>query len=397
MELKEYRLERLRSACAEAGADMIVATLPANLNYITTGYVCVNQDVLTRAECAIGYIPAKDKYVYIVGYAELPTVFEFAGLDTEVHFYGGAFCFENGDKGNPFVEKIMAYQKEAHPTSADAWNAAVRANLPEGATVAIDESRIFASVLKNVEEKLSGYHVINATDIFMCARQVKHPEEVAGVEASARCASDAMTAALANFKRGMTEYEIGELYNIELAKRGAKPYFCTVTSQLRGAFSDTTNDKKRPIVEGDLIRFDFGCILNGYCSDLGRIAVVGKPTEKITSYYKALVAGLDAAVAIAKPGVTSGELFDTAMETVHKEGIAHYRRNHVGHGIGVECYDYPSIAHGNNTPIVENMTFNLETPYYELGWGGMMIEDTFVMTANGLRMLDTMTRDIILL
>ena len=106
MELKEYRLERLRSACAEAGADMIVATLPANLNYITTGYVCVNQDVLTRAECAIGYIPAKDKYVYIVGYAELPTVFEFAGLDTEVHFYGGAFCFENGDKGNPFVEKI---------------------------------------------------------------------------------------------------------------------------------------------------------------------------------------------------------------------------------------------------------------------------------------------------
>ena len=157
MELKEYRLERLRSACAEAGADMIVATLPANLNYITTGYVCVNQDVLTRAECAIGYIPAKDKYVYIVGYAELPPVFEFAGLDTEVHFYGGAFCFENGDKGNPFVEKIMAYQKEAHPTSADAWNAAVRANLPEGATVAIDESRIFASVLKNVEEKLSGY------------------------------------------------------------------------------------------------------------------------------------------------------------------------------------------------------------------------------------------------
>ena len=50
----------------------------------------------------------------------------------------------------------------------------------------------------------------------------------------------------------------------------------------------------------------------------------------------------------------------------------------------MECYDYPSIAHGNNTPIVENMTFNLETPYYELGWGGMMIEDTFVMTANGL-------------
>ena len=49
MELKEYRLERLKAACADAGADMIVATLPANLDYLTTGYVCISQDVLARA------------------------------------------------------------------------------------------------------------------------------------------------------------------------------------------------------------------------------------------------------------------------------------------------------------------------------------------------------------
>lgn len=397
MELKEYRLERLKAACADAGADMIVATLPANLDYLTTGYVCVSQDVLTRAECAIGYIPYQNKTVYIVGYAELPSVLEFAGNDAEVYFYGGAFCFEKGAEGDEFVDKIMAYQKNAYPSSADAWNAAIRANLPEGATIAIDESRLFASVLKKVEEKLSGYNVINATDVFMKARLIKHDDEVAGIEASARCAEESLLAALAQFKPGMTEYELGRLYNVELAKRGAKPYFCTVTSGLRSAFSDTINSKSRRIEEGDMVRFDFGCILNGYCSDLGRIAVVGQPTEKIATYYKAIVAGLDAAVAIAKPGVTAGELFDIAVETVRKEGIPHYRRHHVGHGIGVECYDYPSVAHGVDTPIVENMTFNLETPYYELGWGGMMIEDTFVMTADGARMLDTMTRDIILL
>lgn len=47
------------------------------------------------------------------------------------------------------------------------------------------------------------------------------------------------------------------------------------------------------------------------------------------------------------------------------------------------------------TPLVKNITFNLETPYYELGWGGMMIEDMFVMTQDGARMLDHTTRDII--
>lgn len=397
MELKAYRLERLRAAAAAAGADMIVATLPANLNYLTTGYVCINQDVLTRAECAIGYLPAQDKYVYIVGYADLPTVLEFAGNDAEVYFSGGGFFFEGSAGGGEFVDKIMAYKEQAYPTTADAWNAAVRNNLPEGSVIAVDESRIFPSALRAVEEKLTGYRVVNGTELFMQARLIKHPEEVAGVEASARCAADSLMAALARFEPGMTEYRIGELYSVELAKRGAKPYFCTVTSQLRAAFSDTTNDRVRPILKGDMIRFDYGCILDGYCSDLGRFAVVGAPTDKMRRYYDAVKAGLDAAIAIAKPGVTAGALFDAAMDAVRKGGIPHYRRHHTGHGIGLECYDYPTISHGSDARIVENMTFNLETPYYELGWGGLMLEDTFAMTAEGARMLDHTTRDIILL
>ena len=397
MELKAYRLERLRAAAAAAGADMIVATLPANLNYLTTGYVCINQDVLTRAECAIGYLPAQDKYVYIVGYADLPTVLEFAGNDAEVYFSGGGFFFEGSAGGGEFVDKIMAYKEQAYPTTADAWNAAVRNNLPEGSVIAVDESRIFPSALRAVEEKLTGYRIVNGTELFMQARLIKHPEEVAGVEASARCAADSLMAALARFEPGMTEYRIGELYSVELAKRGAKPYFCTVTSQLRAAFSDTTNDRVRPILKGDMIRFDYGCILDGYCSDLGRFAVVGGPTDKMRRYYDAVKAGLDAAIAIAKPGVTAGALFDAAMDAVRKGGIPHYRRHHTGHGIGLECYDYPTISHGSDARIVENMTFNLETPYYELGWGGLMLEDTFAMTAEGARMLDHTTRDIILL
>ena len=396
MELKEYRLARIKKYAEEVHADMVVATLPANLNYLTTGYVCINQDVLTRADCAIGYFPATNKFVYIVGYADLPTVLEFAGNDAEVYFNGGAFCFEQAPGvTDEFVTKIMNYQKQALASTADAWEAAVRNNLPAGSTIAVDESRIFPSELKQVEEKLKDYQFVDGTELFMKARLVKHPEEIAGIEASARCAAESLMAALAQFKVGMTEYQIGELYNVELAKRGAKPYFCTVTSSLRAAFSDTINDNKRPIVEGDMIRFDFGCILNGYCSDLGRFAVVGEPTEKMVTYYNAVLAGLDAAIKIAKPGVKAGELFDAALKAVQENGIPHYRRHHTGHGIGMECYDIPTISHGVDVPIVENMTFNLETPYYELGWGGLMIEDTFVMTENGTRMLDHTTRELI--
>lgn len=396
MELKAYRLHRLRAAAEAAGADLVVATLPANIAYVTTGFVSVGQELLARAECAVGYFPAQEKVVYLVGYADLPTVLESAGVDAEVYCTGGAFCFA-GAPGthDAFVDTILAARARAYASSADAWEAAVRAHLPAGATIAVDESRIFPSALARVQAKLPDYRFTDGAPLFLQARRIKHPEEVAGIERSARCAAESLMCALEKFRPGMTEYHIGQLYNAELAARGAKPYFCVVTSQLRAAFSDTTNDRTRPIADGDMIRFDFGCVLDGYCSDLGRFAVVGTPTEKMQSYYDALAAGIDAAAAAARPGVPAGVLFDTAVDAVRRSGIPHYQRHHTGHGIGLESYDDPTIAHGVETPILENMTFNLETPYYELGWGGMMLEDTFVMTAGGVRMLDHTTRGLI--
>ena len=395
MTLSEFRKARIREVAEANHVDMIVATLPANILYLTNGYVAVNQNVLTRSECAVGYLPEKDKYVYIVGYADLPTVFEFAGMDVDVYYSGGAFFFERTAEGDPFADKIFAGREKALPSTPDAWERAVRENLPAGAVVAIDESRIFSSNLDVVKSKLHDYQITNGTELFMQARLIKHPEEVAGIEKSARCAEDSLMAALTQFKPGMTEYEIGQLYCQELSKRNATPTFCVVTSGLRSAFSDTPNDKTRPIGDGDMIRFDFGCSLDGYCSDLGRVASVGKASDKLVRYYEAIRAGLDAAIEYAKPGVAAGELFDCAMAVVRKSGIPHYRRHHTGHGIGLETYDNPSIAHNDRTPIVANMTFNMETPYYELGWGGIMIEDTFVMTETGLRMLDQTTREII--
>ena len=124
---------------------------------------------------------------------------------------------------------------------------------------------------------------------------------------------------------------------------------------------------------------------------------MGEPSEKIKTYYAAVLAGIDAAIAAAKPGVACKDLFHIAVEATRKNGIPHYRRHHVGHGIGVECYDDPSITPASPFILEEGMTINLETPYYELGWGGVQIEDTFEVTKDGVRMLDHTTRDLIVL
>ena len=77
-----------------------------------------------------------------------------------------------------------------------------------------------------------------------------------------------------------------------------------------------------------------------------------------------------AAIKAARPGVRACELFRIAVETTRKAGIPDYRRHHVGHCLGLEVYDDPSVTPDNQTVLEENMVLNIETPYYELGWGG---------------------------
>jgi len=99
-----------------------------------------------------------------------------------------------------------------------------------------------------------------------------------------------------------------------------------------------------------------------------------------------------------KPGVRPSRIFDAAMDAVKKSGIPDYRRHHLGHGIGIELYDSPLIrsaqdasvvqlAGASDVPLEENMTLNIEVPYYELGFGGMQIEYTLVITKNGFEFI----------
>ena len=147
-------------------------------------------------------------------------------------------------------------------------------------------------------------------------------------------------------------------------------------------------------VLGDLVRFDLGCVYEGYRSDISRTAVLGAPDAKQARYYGAALAGERAAIEAMKPGVPVGRIFDIAVQTTRAAGIPHYQRHHVGHGIGLEPYDPPTIAPGGDTVLEPGMVFCVETPYYEHGWGGVQVEDAVEVTAAGARLLTRSSREL---
>jgi Xaa-Pro dipeptidase len=79
---------------------------------------------------------------------------------------------------------------------------------------------------------------------------------------------------------------------------------------------------------------------------------------------------------------------------VRAHGLPTYRRHHTGHAIGLEPYEPPTVAPGFTDPIEAGQTFCLETPYYELGWGGAMVEDAIVVTKDGCRVLNETPRTL---
>lgn len=388
MNLQAYRIQRITMAAEKAGVAAVVASLPANILYLS-GFRGIGQEVLCRSQAFVLYDVKKARRLYIMGTADIPSILEHD--EAAEIFATGGFFFDY-TQGNAFSDKVKAVRDARYGSMEEALAAAIAT---VDGDVALDESRVNFDSFRKIASLTGGKTLVSGSGVFMEARKLKHPDEVTGLRRSVNVAEKALAASLADFAPGKTtELDIERKYLSSLAENGALPLFFVATAARRAAFSDTTNTGL-VINQGDMIRFDFGCVLDGYCSDIARTAAVGTPSDKLFTYFEAMRIGTETAIAALKPGVTAGEIFSIAVETTRAKGVPHYKRHHCGHGIGLETYDYPSIVADSKVEIEEGMTLCIETPYYELGWGGVQAEDTVAVHKDGPEYLDASGRGLI--
>ena len=97
---------------------------------------------------------------------------------------------------------------------------------------------------------------------------------------------------------------------------------------------------------------------------------------------------------VSSAGNHSSDAVKVAVRVTRENGLPHYQRHHVGHGIGLEPYDPPTINATTHTALEPGMVFCVETPYYEHGWGGVQVEDAVEITAGGSRTLTRSSQDL---
>jgi Xaa-Pro aminopeptidase len=374
-ELVHSRTARLRKSLGDSPYEALLLTSPEAVDY-ATGYRSVAGQL--HAGYGMAAVVTPDRTLLVLPAADTaPAIDGDFPADHLVPY--GRFYFSG--------EGPAASMSDTHPSYQDAVLSALR-------TTGRYRLGIESSVASQPPDiSGEGRSVVDATDWMLRLRAVKLPAEQALLRRAAELAEDGIEAALTLVKPGVTERELAAAVASAMVQGGGVPRFVVVTVGARSALADAFPTDNR-CSAGDLVRFDVGCQLDGYWSDIARTAVVGGATPLQQRRYDALLAGLEEELHTAKDGVSAGQVFDAAVGAVQELGLEPYRRHHAGHAIGLSVYESPVVRAEETTTMTSGMVFCLETPYYELGWGGMMVEDTGVVTAEGFELFTSIDRSL---
>ena len=146
--------------------------------------------------------------------------------------------------------------------------------------------------------------------------------------------------------------------------------------------------ENRKFKKGEPILFDWGARLNGYCSDISRTFVIGKPDETFTKVFTTVYDAQRMAVDAIKAGVSSKSVDDTARKHIEEKGFKGKFGHGLGHGVGLAIHEPPRIGPLKDTTLEEGMVFTVEPGIYLPGWGGIRLENMVVVRKDHAEVLN---------
>jgi Xaa-Pro aminopeptidase len=150
----------------------------------------------------------------------------------------------------------------------------------------------------------------------------------------------------------------------------------------------------RRIEVGDVVILDYGCRVDGYCSDITRTVVCGQATDEVVRVYETVREAQERARGAVRPGVEA-EVVDAAARTVIAgAGYGDRFIHRTGHGIGLDVHEPPYIVAGNKDRLSPGMTFSVEPGIYFPGRWGIRIEDLVRVTETGVGVLNQATHEL---
>jgi len=219
-------------------------------------------------------------------------------------------------------------------------------------------------------------------------RIIKDEQELKLIKKAASLARFTSKEISKELKAGKTEKEIAARIDFLAKTRGGDgPSFSTIVASGASASMPHAQPTAKRIRASEPIIIDFGVRFKGYSSDLTRSSFVGKIDERFKLIYSIVSAAQTKAIDKIKPGIKISDIDKAARSYILKKGFDKYFGHALGHCIGIDVHELPSINSKNHSILKEGMVFSVEPGIYIPGWGGVRIEDMVLVTRKGCEVL----------
>jgi Xaa-Pro dipeptidase len=331
------------------------------------------------------------------------SIYYLTGLPIDPHErFAGLFLFGEDDFSlvAPALDRSKAEEFApgrviAH-TDADGPDTAARqALLDRPAKLAVEKDAFTLDRADWLRSLRPDIEFASLSPLIAEARGVKDAQEIALMREAARMIDEIIAEVIAELRRGMTEIELaGRLEALARAKGAEKMSFDTLVLSGPKSAQPHGSTGPDPILENEYLLIDAGVFKDGYCSDITRTFFVGdNPSDKHREVYEAVLQANLKALDAIKPGVRLGDLDAAARDHIAAQGYGDYFIHRLGHGLGLEIHEPPSVSGSNDEILKPGMTFTVEPGVYLDGFGGVRVEDDVVVTENGYELLTSHPKD----
>ena len=307
-----------------------------------------------------------------------------------------------GSEGRLFLTDFRYLERAAREV-ADGFERRVveRQLLPELAEalrgrVGFDDAATSVRSLRRLEEAISGaVELVPAAGLVERLRRSKDTDEQRSIAEAARVADEALEWTLERRLAGRSEREVARAVEARIRELGAEPSFPAIVAAGPNGALPHAEPAEREIEAGELVVFDLGAIVDGYCSDCTRTFAAGsEPDAEAADVYE-LVRGAQAAgLEAVRAGVSGPDADSVARELIAAAEHGDHFGHGLGHGVGLEVHEAPRLSQRSEDTLVEGDVVSVEPGVYLPDRFGVRIEDLVVITADGHRNLSSLSKEL---
>lgn len=244
----------------------------------------------------------------------------------------------------------------------------------------IEEDNLTVSEHKTIKK-----HFKNLKD-FSLNRSIKTSDEIKKIEAACQLGDQAFEYAIGKLKKGITEKQLAFEIEMFIKKNGAELSFPTIVAFGKNSSVPHHQTGETKLDYDQFVLIDMGVKLEDYCSDMTRTVFFGKPSDEQKKIYETVLKAQQKAAEFVKDGIKAEKIDKVARDYILSKDYSSIPHS-LGHGVGLDVHENPHLSPNSKDILKEGMVFSIEPGIYIEGFGGVRIEDLFVLEKNGLRQL----------